>query len=217
MPPGSTQPGYRRMDWIAYWLFKWLAVNPIFRILYRGRVYGVEQVPTSGPVIVVSNHGSHLDPPLISNALCRPVAYMAKAELFEVPVLKQAIRLYGAYPVKRGGADRGAIQATEAALRQGWAVGIFLNGTRTPDGRIPDPHLGAALISARTGIPLLPVALWGTYQIWPKGQKAPHPFGAITVHIGELIPPPPSTKRADLEVTTQACVAGIHRLLERGR
>ncbi|MGF1574330.1 MAG: lysophospholipid acyltransferase family protein [Cyanophyceae cyanobacterium] len=212
-----SSPTYRRVDWIAYWLLKWLVVNPLFRLLYRGRVRGVEQVPPAQPLIIVSNHGSHLDPPLVSNAVRRPVAYMAKAELFRVPVLKQAIQLYGAYPVKRGGADRSAIQATEAALKKGWAVGIFLNGTRTPDGRVPEPHLGAALISARTGIPLLPVALWGTYDIWPKGRKMPRLGGAVTVHIGSPIPPPASTHRADLEATTQACVAEIHRLLAGGR
>jgi 1-acyl-sn-glycerol-3-phosphate acyltransferase len=209
--------GYRRRDWLAYWLLKWLVVNPLFRGLYFGRTYGQENVPRHGSLIIVSNHASHLDPPLVANAVRRPVAFMAKEELFQVPVLKQVIRLYGAYPVKRGGADRSALRATEAALAQGWAVGIFLNGTRTPDGRIPQPHLGAALVAARTQTPLLPVALWGTEKVLPKGSRWPRLFCPITVRIGKLIPPPVSSEKAELQRVTAACVEAIHLLLDQGR
>jgi 1-acyl-sn-glycerol-3-phosphate acyltransferase len=209
--------GYRRRDWLAYWLLKWLVVNPLFRGLYFGRTYGQEKVPRHGSLIIVSNHASHLDPPLVANAVRRPVAFMAKEELFQVPVLKQVIRLYGAYPVKRGGADRSALRATEAALAQGWAVGIFLNGTRTPDGRIPQPHLGAALVAARTQTPLLPVALWGTEKVLPKGSRWPRLFCPITVRIGRLIPPPASSDKAELQQATAACVEAIHALLDQGR
>ncbi len=213
----NAQTGYRRRDWLAYWLLKWLVVNPLFRGLYLGRTYGQDAVPRQGSLIIVSNHASHLDPPLLSNAVRRPVAFMAKEELFQVPVLRQVIRLYGAYPVKRGGSDRSALRATETALAQGWAVGIFLNGTRTPDGRIPNPHLGAALIAARTQTPLLPVALWGTEKVLPKGSKLPRLFCPISVRIGELIPPPASSDKGDLQQVTQRCVAAIHHLLEQGR
>mgnify|MGYP001059462245 CR=1 FL=1 len=209
--------GYRRQDWLAYWLLKWLVVNPLFRGLYFGRTYGQENVPRQGSLIIVSNHASYLDPPLVANAVRRPVAFMAKEELFQVPVLKQVIRLYGAYPVKRGGADRSALRATEVALVQGWAVGIFLSGTRTPDGRIPHPHLGAALVAARTQTPLLPVALWGTEKVLPKGSRWPRLFCPITVRIGKLLPPPASSEKAELQQTTAACVEAIHALLDQGR
>lgn len=192
-------------------------VNPLFRGLYLGRTYGQDRVPRQGSLIIVSNHASYLDPPLLSNAVCRPVAFMAKEELFQVPVLKQIIQLYGAYPVKRGSSDRSALRATETALAQGWAVGIFLNGTRTPDGRIPHPHLGAALIAARTQTPLLPVALWGTEKVLPKGSKWPKFFYPISVRIGELIPPPASSDKRELQQVTEMCVTAIHALLEQGR
>jgi len=209
--------GYRRRDWLAYWLLKWLVVNPLFRGLYFGRTYGQENVPRHGSLIIVSNHASHLDPPLVANAVRRPVAFMAKEELFRVPGLKQVIQLYGAYPVKRGGSDRAALRATEAALARGWAVGIFLNGTRTPDGRIPQPHLGAALVAARTQTPLLPVALWGTEKVLPKGSRWPRLFCPITVRIGDVIPPPASSDKADLQQVTAECVQAIHALLDQGR
>lgn len=210
----SSHPRIQRIYWLLYGLLKWLVVQPLFRVVFLGRVYGAANVPL-GPLIVVSNHASVLDPPLLSNAMRRPVAFMAKAELFQVPVLTQAIRLYGAYPVRRGGADRKAIRATQTALETGWAVGIFLNGTRTVDARIPDPQLGAALISARTQTPLLPVALWGTHHIYPSGQKWPRLFRRVIVIVGEPIPPPASTNRQDLLNTTQTCVDVIHEMLDR--
>jgi len=196
---------------VLYHLFKWSVVAPVLHFYFRGRVYGAENVPKDGRLLVVSNHASDFDPPLLSCSVRRPVSYMAKEELFRIPVLKQAIALYGAYPVKRGSADRTAIRKAMEQLEEGWAVGVFLPGTRTPDGRIPDPKLGAALIAAKTQTPLLPVSLWGTDRIFQKKKKFPRPV-PLTIRIGEAIAPPPSTDRADLEIVTQRCVDAIHTL-----
>jgi len=133
-----------------------------------------------------------------------------------VPVLAPAIRLYGAYPVKRGSADRSAIREALKQLDQGWAVGIFLQGTRTPDGRIPEPKLGAALIAAKAQAPLLPVSLWGTHSIFPKGAKVPRSV-PLTVRIGEPIAPPASTDKALLLAATERCAEAIHQLHDLGR
>ena len=217
LPPSSKSRPQRGSDWIYYWLLKWLVVNPLLRVLFLGKSYGVERIPRSGPLVIVSNHASHLDPPVLACCVRRPVAFMAKAELFDVPILKHVITRYGAYPVKRGGADRKALQAAERALDNGWAVGIFLNGTRSPDGRIDSPHLGAALIAARYQAPILPVALWGTGRILTKGRKFPRLFSPISVRTGEIIPPPPTTDRENLNRVTDECVAAIHSLLDQGR
>jgi 1-acyl-sn-glycerol-3-phosphate acyltransferase len=199
-----------------YYLFKFTVVNPMLRLYFRGRVYGEANVPKAGPLIIVANHASDFDPPLLSCAVRRPVSYMAKEELFEVPVLKQAIQLYGAYPVKRGSADRSAIREALKQLDQGWAVGIFLQGTRTVDGRIPDPKIGAALIAAKAQVPLLPVCLWGTHRIFPKGSRLPH-LVPLTIRIGEPIEPPSSTRRDVLEAVTERCTDSIHQLHDQGR
>ncbi|MBI4779893.1 MAG: 1-acyl-sn-glycerol-3-phosphate acyltransferase [Oscillatoriophycideae cyanobacterium NC_groundwater_1537_Pr4_S-0.65um_50_18] len=199
-----------------YHLFKWAVVSPVLHTYLRGRIYGVEHVPRTGALIVVANHASDFDPPIVSNCVGRPVSYMAKEELFQVPVLSQAIRLYGAYPVKRGAADRSAIRAALQQLEEGWAVGIFLQGTRTADARISDPKLGAALIAAKAQVSLLPVSLWGTQAILSQGSKLPH-AAPVTVRIGELIAPPASTNRADLEAVTQQCAIAIHALHDLGR
>jgi 1-acyl-sn-glycerol-3-phosphate acyltransferase len=204
------------MNLLWYYLFKFTVVNPMLRLYFRGRVYGAANVPRSGPLIIVANHASDFDPPLLSCAVRRPVSYMAKEELFQVPVLKHAIRLYGAYPVKRGSADRSAIREALKQLDQGWAVGIFLQGTRTQDGRIPNAKIGAALIAAKAQVPLLPVSLWGTHRVFTKGSPIPRPV-PLTIRIGAPIEPPASTNRQALEATTAQCTEIIHALHDLGR
>lgn len=199
-----------------YHLLKWSVVNPLFLTYFQGKIYGAENVPRKGPLLVVSNHASNFDPPLLSNCVGRPVAYMAKEELFRTPVFRQAIEIYGAYPVKRGGGDRSAIKSALSRLDNGWAVGVFLQGTRTKDARIPSPKLGAALIAAKAQVPLLPVGLWGTQDIFVKGKKAPQAV-PVTVRIGEPILPPESSDRSELKAVTQRCVDVIHALHELGR
>ena len=201
---------------LLYHLFKWSIVSPILHTYFRGRIHGAENVPQKGRLLVVSNHASDFDPLLLSCCVGRPVAYMAKEELFQVPVLKQAIRAYGAYPVKRGSADRSAMKAAIASIESGWATGVFLDGTRTPDGRIADPKLGAAWIAAKTQSPLLPVSLWGTHTIFRKGSAFPH-SARVTVRVGELIAPPKSSDRLELEAITQRCASEINTLHSLGR
>lgn len=201
---------------LLYYLFKWSIVAPVFRLYFRGRVYGREHVPKTGAVVIASNHASYFDPPLLSCCMRRPVAFMAKEELFEVPLLKQGIRLYGAYPVKRGSGDRGAIRAAMQVLEEGWAAGLFLQGTRTRDARIGNPKIGAALIAAKAKVPILPVSLWGTQDILQKGFPFPKPV-SITVRIGELIPPPASTKKEVLQEVTHTCTETINQMHDLGR
>ncbi|HEY9604123.1 MAG TPA: lysophospholipid acyltransferase family protein [Allocoleopsis sp.] len=201
---------------LLYYAFKWSVVSPMLHTYFQGRVYGAENVPQDKPLIVVSNHASDFDPPILSCAVRRPVAYMAKEELFQIPLLKQGIELYGAYPVKRGMADRSAIRAALNCLSNGWAVGLFLQGTRTPDARIPEPKLGAAMIAAKAQVPMLPVSLWGTQAIIKKGSPVPRPV-PVTVRIGEIIAPPTSSKREELEAVTQQCAEAIHALHDLGR
>jgi 1-acyl-sn-glycerol-3-phosphate acyltransferase len=201
---------------MLYHLLKWSVVSPVLHSYFQGRIYGDKQIPQSGPMVVVCNHGSYFDPPLLSCAMRRPVAFMAKQELFKVPVLKQAIALYGAYPVKRGAGDRGAIRAAISMLKAGWLVGIFLEGTRTDDGCIYHPKLGAALIAAQAQVPILPVCLWGTQKILRRGSNLPRPV-PITVRIGDHINPPVSTDKSLLTAVTQQCAQVINDLHALGR
>jgi 1-acyl-sn-glycerol-3-phosphate acyltransferase len=141
---------------------------------------------------------------------------MAKEELFAVPGLAQLIKLYGAYPVNRGSPDRAALRAAVKCIEDGWAVGVFLEGTRTPDGRITDPKRGAALLAAKANVPLLPVSLWGTEQIFLKGSLIPVP-ATVTVRIGQLIQAPSSNSKEELAAITQKCAAVINQMHDLGR
>ena len=201
---------------LLYHLFKWPIVSPLIHTYFRGKIYGAEKVPQSGALIAVCNHASDLDPPILSNCLRRPVSFMAKEELFKVPVFKQAIQLYGAYPVKRGASDRNAIKSAIKALENGWIAGIFLDGTRTRDGKIHNPKLGAALIAAKTQVPLVPVSLWGTERIFKQSSLLPQSV-PLTIRIGDVIAPPQSTKKESLQAVTDRCAEVINQMHSLGR
>lgn len=212
----APRPRETSLNLALYRGLKWGVVRPLLHGLFQARVYGQELVPTQGPALVVSNHASYFDPPFLSCAMARPVAFMAKEELFNVPLLGPAIRLYGAYPVKRGSGDRGALRAALTALGDGWLVGVFLEGTRTEDGRIHQPKLGAAMIAAKAQVPIIPVSLGGVEKIFQPGSSWPHAV-PLTIRIGKAIAPPAKNRKPELEAVTKACQAQIHHMLDIGR
>ena len=200
---------------LTYRLVSYLLVFPIFRVLFRGCTFGNENVPRQGAVVVVANHGSHLDPPLLGHALGRPVAFMAKAELFRIPLLGAIIRACGAYPVKRGASDREAIRMATARLGEGWAIGVFLDGTRQANGRVNAPRPGAALLAARSDAPLLPVAIINSHRALGKRGQLPRLI-PIQLRIGKPNPPPSSRRKHDLEATSAELQKRINALLDQG-
>lgn len=200
---------------LLYHAFKWSVVSPLLHTYWRGKILGAEAVPKTGAFLVVSNHASNFDPVLLSCGVGRPVAYMAKEELFRVPVLKNLIELYGAYPINRDRAGSSSIKAALSYLDRGWGVGVFLSGTRTADGRVSNPKPGAALIAAKAQVPVLPVALWGTNNIELPDRQLPRST-PITIRIGELLPPPPSTNKGALSAATEQWAAVINGLHELG-
>ena len=199
----------------VYRLVSALLVFPVFRVLFRGRTRGNGNVPMDGPLVVVANHGSHLDPPLLGHALGRPVAFMAKAELFSIPLLGRVIRACGAYPVKRGASDREAIRTATARLQEGWAIGVFLDGTRQENGRVNQPMPGAALLAARSGAALLPVAILNSHRALGVGRSRPR-LVRLEMRIGIPVPAPSSRRKPELEATTRELQRRINALLDQG-
>lgn len=137
----------------------------LLKVFYRLEVKGAEYLPPKGPVICVANHASLIDPIVVGCSLKRPVNFLAKEELFRIPVLKWIIRTLGAIPVKRGAGDRGAIRAALEVLKNQKVLGLFPEGTRYRDNTIHPLQPGAALLALETGASILPVVIGGTYRM----------------------------------------------------
>jgi len=134
----------------------------VFRLLWRFQVAGgIENVPATGPVIVACNHVSYLDPVALGIALQRPLTYLAKKQLFEIPVLGPIITALGAYPLDREAGGLTALRSAVRVLKEGRCVGIFPEGTRNLNGSAEEKG-GAALLAALSGAPVVPAAIGGT-------------------------------------------------------
>lgn len=142
-------------------LFRWM-----FKLCFRFRAVGIENIPAEGPVILVSNHISNLDPPLLGSPLKRKVSFMAKKELFDIPVLSFLIHSFGAFPVKRDALDKQSIKTALNILKIGGVVGIFPEGTRSKTGQLGKGLPGAALFALRTDATVIPVAIIGPYRLF---------------------------------------------------
>ena len=129
----------------------------LFYTVFRARVYGRENIPQEGAVILAANHASNI----------------AKIELFENPIFGAAIRRCHAFPVKRGESDRGAIKAAVGVLREGRILGLFPEGTRSKTGELQKAEAGVALIAAMTGAPIVPVAILNSHRIFANGGFLP--------------------------------------------
>lgn len=133
----------------------------ILRAVWRMKSYGAENVPADGPVIVAANHVSYLDPVVLGCGIKRPLTYLAKKELFSIPVLGPLITGLGAYPLDRQVGGVAAVRAALRVLKEGRCVGIFPEGTRNLDGGAPEKG-GAALLASLSGATLVPAAIMGT-------------------------------------------------------
>ena len=167
-----------------------------YSLLFRARAWHPERVPHSGGVVLVGNHASFLDPPLVGAPLPRPAYYMARGSLFDVPVFGSFIPRINAFPVDREGADLGAMRRSIRLLRAGGALVLFPEGTRTPDGVMRPFKPGFALLASRAGVPMVPAGVCGTFEAWPRGRALPRFGTPIAVAYGEPMDPPGKSKAA---------------------
>lgn len=148
----------------TYWLLEGVTLL-VLNALGGLYVVGEENVPPVGPVLMVSNHISYVDPMAIGDASPRRVVFMAKAELFQHRVLGFLLRGVDSFPVKRGEADRSAFKNTLAMLNEGRVVCIFPEGTRQKDGELGAAEAGAGVFATRTGCPVVPVYVHGSNRV----------------------------------------------------
>ncbi|MET9962678.1 lysophospholipid acyltransferase family protein [Streptomyces sp. NPDC006326] len=173
-----------------YHLLKHVLLGPLLRLLFRPRIEGLENIPSEGAAIVAGNHLSFSDHFLMPAILKRRITFLAKAEYFTGPGLKGRLTAFffrsaGQIPVDRSGRDAG-----QAALREGLGVlakgellGIYPEGTRSHDGRLYKGKVGVAAMALGAGVPVIPCAMVGTFEIQPPGQKIPN-IRRVTIRFG---------------------------------
>ncbi len=144
----------------------------VFTFLYSVRVIGRRNLPWKGPVLLVSNHQSMLDPVVIGMASRRYLRYLARDSLFRNRYFSMLIRSVGAVPIDRDFGKAG-LQKTLELLEAGWAVLVFPEGERTRDGEIEPFKAGISLLIKRVKAPIVPVAIAGAFDAWPRGRKLP--------------------------------------------
>jgi len=179
MPPGVPGPHlwYRLMR---------RGLRMILGPGWKVRVYNRHFEPATGSVVYISNHQSFMDPTLVGVGLQRPLNYMARENLFRIPVFGTLIRWVYAFPVRRDQADLAAMKEAMRRLKAGGQVVVFAEGTRTGDGRIGPMLPGVALLAQRWADWTVPVIIDGAYEAWPRTQPFPN-MGRIVVQLGRPI------------------------------
>jgi len=197
---------------LIYQLVSKLVVFPIYKFVFQGLLIGRENIPQKDSFIMVANHGSLLDPPLLGHSLRRNISFMAKAELFKIPVLGFIINACGAYPVKRGIADKNTIKIACEKLSNNNSIGIFIDGTRQKNGRVNKPKQGAALLAFKNQKLLLPVAIVNSHKLIRFKFCIPF-FSKIVIKVGNPVQPPRSSSRDDLNSVTLHLQNKINNLI----
>lgn len=176
-----------------------------FRIFYRVKIVGRENIPVDGGVLLCSNHIHILDPPLVGCFLKRKTRFMAKAELFSQPVLKFLLPKLGAFPIRRGMSDRQALRTGLKLLKEGEMIGVFPEGTRSKTGDLGKGLAGVGFFALRSDSNVVPCAVIGSYKLFSKLLVVYGP----PVDMATL-----RENRASAEEATEEIMEGIRKLLK---
>jgi 1-acyl-sn-glycerol-3-phosphate acyltransferase len=200
----------RRLDRrIVHHLLAWVALL-FFRLYGRLKIRHRERIPRAGPIIFAANHASYLDPVLGWAAVygTRRMWGLAREGLWKHPVVGYLLDCIGAIPLRRNSADRAALRQALDILKAGETVGIFPEGTRTPDGKLLPAQPGIALLVQKSGAPVVPVAMLGIYEMLPRHRKSLKRV-PLTVVFGEPLHFAPDAPREEITSKIMAAIAAM--------
>jgi 1-acyl-sn-glycerol-3-phosphate acyltransferase len=149
--------------------------RPLATVFLDLKWWGESNIPRSGGVIFACTHQSHLDPVLYGVTMQRRLSFFAKAELFENRAFGWVLRSVGAFPVRRGESDVAAFRQAIRVAKEGHALLVFPEGTRSPTGQIKELEPGIGLLARRAGVPVVPAVVDGSFRVLKKGNRWPNP------------------------------------------
>jgi 1-acyl-sn-glycerol-3-phosphate acyltransferase len=194
-------------------------VGTLLRLYCRLEIRGAERVPLSGPVLLVSNHASVLDPAVIGSGAPRPLSFMAKAELFRIPLFGPLIHALNARPVRREGSSAHALREALSVLAAGQALLVFPEGTRGDENVVRAGKPGAGMLGVMSGATVVPVHVSGTGRALPRGRVVPRP-AKVVVRFGPPMsfpPGPEGSRRERYREATAEMMRAIARLRDEAR
>jgi 1-acyl-sn-glycerol-3-phosphate acyltransferase len=198
-----------------YGFFHFLAAT-VHSMWFRGDVAGTDNFPLDGPFLIASNHASHLDPPLVGSQVPRQMRFFARKTLWNNRILAWWMNQVETIPVERDSGDIGAIKRVLQALAENRAVVLFPEGTRSMDGRLQKPKPGVGLMACKTGVPVVPCRVFGSFEAFGKGSAIPRFGTSITVVFGSPIPAAeyddPAAGKARYELAAQRIMDRIAAL-----
>ena len=212
-----TPTAPKRWELLAYRFVRALVAG-VCRLLWRIKVVHPERVPATGACVLAPSHRSILDTPFLACVTRRRIRFMGKAELWKYAWSARFLSALGGFPVDRGGPDRAAMRAAEAALAGGEPLGMFPEGTRRSGPAVADLHDGVAFVAARMGAPIVPVGIGGSERILARGRKLPK-LTRVVVVVGEPIHPPArapgaSVRRGDVAALTEQLRVAVQALFD---
>ena len=170
----------------CWYLLGYSLSKAIAKTFFHYRVIGAENMIEEGPCIIAANHCSYLDPPLVGIACRRAIHYLARKTLLDWPVLGPIFPDLNVIPVDQNNADRSALRGVIRVVQNGGAVVVFPEGSRSPDGRLQPAQPGLGMIVAKTGAPVVPVRICGSFTALPRGRQRPR-LAAVTVVVGRAL------------------------------